>query len=137
MPEVSFANVMTLWKPTPGSRLNKIDLDEVKELLRPSADGRKSKVIPRSRNFHGNGDSPVFETDLQVRTGIIKAVSLREAESFLAALRSPSVDWGDLENWFSLVGFDEQSFPLVLSPNMFIDSFTPDCALEKTWPEEG
>lgn len=137
MPEVSFANVMTLWKPTQGSRLNKIDLGEVKQLLRPSADGRKSKVIPRSRNFHGNGGSPVFETDLQVRTiGIIKAVSLPEAEAFLATLCLPSVDWGDFDNWFTLVGLDEHRCPLVLSPNMLIDSVTPGCTLEITWPEE-
>lgn len=106
--------------------------------MRPSADGRKSKVIPRSRNFLGNGASPVFETDLQVRTtGVIKAVSLDEAEAFLTVIGLPTVDWGDYDNWFTLVGLNEQSFPLVLSPNMVIESVTPGCALEMTWPKEG
>ncbi|MEX2695818.1 hypothetical protein [Rhizobium mongolense] len=137
LPEISFATAMTILMPTPGAWCQNITFNDVRQLMRSLPEGRKSKVIPRSRDTFGEGETPVFEADLRVTTtGIVSSISLEKAQSLIAEMSLQAVHWEYAGHWFTMDGLNDEKFPLILSPNMTIVGVTPGCALELAWPEE-
>ncbi|MGO4441195.1 hypothetical protein [Rhizobium sp. RAF56] len=138
LPEVSIAYAMMIRGRTPNAKCEAIDWAAIAEALIPNPEGRKSKVIPRSRDFFSDGNSPVFEADLTVHaSAFIKADDVEMANQLFDETNWTTVGWHDLDGWFTAAGFDQEYnyLPVVFSPNLRIIGITPGIELEQVWPD--
>jgi hypothetical protein len=138
LPEISLASAMTLQGPAIGADCEKICYEEILRQMRSDGRGRKSIVLRNPGYFFAENQVQVFQTDIRMMTtGFIKCISLEKAHTFVANLDLPAVHWEQATQWFSLSGFNDDEFPLILSPNMTIIGEIPAYALEPAWPGGG
>lgn len=138
LPEISLASAMTLRGPATGADCEKIGHEEILRLMRSDGRGRKSIVLGDPGYFFAENQDQVFQTDIRMMTtGFIKCISLEKAHTLVANLDLPAVHWEQAPQWFSLSGFNDDEFPLILSPNMTIIGEISGYALEPAWPGGG